>query len=151
MTSNTLLRLADRVGCSLSTACAVHCLATPLFVTLLSISPLAEEAELPMIVVALTLAAITFSAGFVRNTTLLPLTLLLVAGPLMMASRCVQRPWLETSLLVAGAVLLSIGHVVNLRRGHDCNAERGQALGRPRRSPEAAGPHRHRGARAGCR
>ncbi|HEX7153160.1 MAG TPA: MerC domain-containing protein [Thermoanaerobaculia bacterium] len=122
MTSNALLRLADRFGCSLSAACAVHCLVTPLFVTFLSISPLAEEAELPMIVVALALAAITFSAGFVRNTALLPLTLLVIAGPLMIASRCVEHPWLETSLLVAGAVLLSIGHIVNLRRGHDCSA-----------------------------
>lgn len=124
MTSHTLLRLADRLGCSLSTACAVHCLATPLFVTFLSTSPLSEEAELPMIAVALALAAITFSAGFVRHTTLLPLTLLVIAGPLMMASRCVHRPLLETSLLVAGTVLLSVGHVVNLRRGHDCSAER---------------------------
>lgn len=125
MTSNALFRLADRLGCSLSAACAVHCLATPLFVTFLSISPVGEEIEFPMMVVALLLAAVTFSAGFVRNTTLLPLTLLVVAGPLMMASRCVHRPWLETTLLVAGAVLLSIGHVVNLRRGHECSAARG--------------------------
>lgn len=124
MTSNTLLRFADRLGCSLSTACAVHCLATPLLVTFLSISPVAEEVELPMVIVALILAAITFSAGFVRSATVLPLALLAVAGPLMMASRCVHRSWLEATLLVAGAVLLSIGHVINLRSGHECRVQR---------------------------
>lgn len=125
MTSNALLRLADRLGCSLSTACAVHCLATPLFVTFLSMWPVTEEIELPMMIVALALAAVTFSSGFVRNATLLPLTLLVVAGPLMIASRCVHREWLETLLVVSGAVLLSTGHVINLRRGHACSAARG--------------------------
>ena len=80
-----------------------------------------------MIAVALALAAVTFSAGFVRNSTVLPLALLLGAGPLMMASRCVHRAWLETTLLVAGAALLGIGHVVNLRRGHDCSGEHADA------------------------
>jgi hypothetical protein len=122
MTSNTFLRLADRFGCSLSVACALHCLAMPLVVTLLSITPLAEEIELPMIVVALVVAAVTFSAGFVRNTAFVPLALFLVAGPLMITSRCVRHAWAETGLLVAGAVLLGIGHVVNLRRGHLCSA-----------------------------
>lgn len=124
MTSTTLLRLADRVGVSLSGACALHCLATPLFVTVLSVTPLGEEIEGPMIAIALALAAVTFSAGFVRNTTILPLLLLVTAAPLMIASRCFHHPVLETSLLVAGAILLSIGHVVNLRRAHDCSAER---------------------------
>ena len=124
MTSNRLLRVADRIGCSLSVTCAIHCLAAPLFLTFLSVSPLGEDLELPMIVVALSIAAATFSAGFVRHTTVAPLVLLLVAGPVMMASRCVHGALLETTLLVTGAVLLSAGHVVNLRRGHLCAAER---------------------------
>lgn len=123
MSSNTLLRIADRVGCSLSVACAIHCLAAPLFLTFLSVSPLAEALELPTIVVALSIAATTFSAGFVRHTAVVPLVLLLVAGPVMMASRCVHGALPETALLVAGAILLSVGHVVNLRRGHVCTAE----------------------------
>lgn len=123
MRSNRLLRLADRVGCSLSVACAIHCLAAPLFLTFLSVSPLAEDFELPMIIVALSIAAATFSAGFVRHTTVVPLALLVIAGPLMMASRCVRNALLETALLVAGAVLLSIGHIISLRAGHVCAAE----------------------------
>jgi hypothetical protein len=123
MTSNRLLRVADRIGCSLSVACAIHCLAAPLFLTFLSVSPLAEEFELPMIVVALSIAAATFSAGFVRHTAVLPLVLLLCAGPVMIASRCVHGALLETGLLVTGAMLLSIGHVLSLRRGHVCAAE----------------------------
>jgi hypothetical protein len=124
MTSNRILRLADRIGCSLSVACAIHCLAAPLFLTFLSVSPLGEDFELPMIVVALSIAAVTFTAGFVRHTAIAPLVLLLGAGPVMIASRCVHGALLETGLLVIGAFLLSIGHVVNLRRGHVCAAER---------------------------
>jgi hypothetical protein len=41
----------------------------------------------------------------------------------MMASRCVHGPLLETALLVTGAILLSAGHIVNLRRCHVCAAE----------------------------
>jgi hypothetical protein len=123
MTSNRLLRLADRVGCSLSAACAIHCLAAPLVLTFLSVSPLAEGLALPMILVALAIATATFSAGFVRHTTIAPLALLLVAGPVMMASHCVHGPLLETALLVTGAILLSAGHIVNLRRGHVCTTQ----------------------------
>jgi hypothetical protein len=118
MTSNRLLRLADRVGCSLSAACAIHCLAAPLVLTFIAASPVAEDLELPMIVIALSIAAATFSAGFVRHTAVMPLVLLLVAGPVMMASRCVHGALVETALLVTGAILLSAGHVMNLRRGH---------------------------------
>lgn len=124
MTTNTILRIAGRAGCCLSAACAVHCLAAPLLLTFLSVSPLAEEIELPMIVVALAIAAATFSAGFVRNTAIAPLAILLVAGPVMALSRCVRQPWLETTLVIVGAVLLGIGHFVNLRRGHACAADR---------------------------
>jgi hypothetical protein len=46
--------------------------------------------------------------------------LLLAAAPLMIASRCVPQLWLQTALLVTGAILLVIGHVVNLRRSHVC-------------------------------
>jgi hypothetical protein len=123
MTSNRLLRVADRIGCSLSAACAIHCLAAPVIVTLLPASPLADDLELPMIVAAISIAAATFSAGFVRHTTVVPLALLLVAGPVMIASRYVHRALLETALLVTGAVLLSVGHVVSLRQGHVCAAE----------------------------
>ena len=76
MSSNRLLCLADRVGCSLSATCAIHCLAAPLVFTFFSASPLTEDLELPMIVVALAIAAATFSAGFVRHTTAVPLALL---------------------------------------------------------------------------
>jgi hypothetical protein len=76
-----------------------------------------------MILVSLSIAAATFSAGFVRHTAIAPLALLLVAGPVMMASRCVHGPLLETALLVTGAILLSAGHIMNLRRGHVCTAE----------------------------
>jgi hypothetical protein len=122
MTSNAVLRFADRIGCSLSVACAIHCLATPVLLTVLSISPVGESAELPMMIAALVIAAATFSAGFVRRTTIAPLLLLLVAGPVMIVSRFVQSALTERGLLVAGAVLLVIGHVLNLRGGHDCAA-----------------------------
>jgi len=119
MTSNKLLRLADCVGCSLSSACAVHCLAAPLLFSILPLSHV-ESIELPVIVVALSLAAASFSSGFVRNTSVVPLVLLVVAGPVMVASRCVHQPWLEALLLVTGSLLIAAGHLVNMRRSHSC-------------------------------
>jgi hypothetical protein len=123
MTTTLLLRVADRVGVSISAACAVHCLAGPVLFTFLSISGFEENIELLMIGISMVIAQVSFTAGFVRNTTVLPLALLLVAAPVMIASRSVQHPWAETALLMAGAVLLSVGHVVNLRRGHICPNE----------------------------
>lgn len=125
MTTTSLLRVADRVGVSLSAACAVHCLAAPVLLAFLSISGPEENIELLMIALSLVIAAFSFTAGFVRNTAVLPLALLLVAGPVMIGSRSVHHPWAETALLIAGAVLLSIGHVVNLRLGHLCPDECG--------------------------
>jgi hypothetical protein len=123
MTTTLLLRVADRVGVSISAACAIHCLAAPVLLTFLSIAGFEENIELLMIGISLMIAAVTFTAGFVRNTTVLPLALLLVGAPVMIASRSVHHPWAEPALLIAGAVLLSIGHVVNLRRGHLCSDE----------------------------
>jgi hypothetical protein len=114
------LRIADRVGCTISFTCAVHCVGGPLLLTILPFAYAAERFELPLILTALVIAAATFTAGFVRHGALLPLILLMPAAVAMIASRSVDVTTAEIPLLVMGSMTLGAGHLFNLRASREC-------------------------------
>ncbi|MGI9375430.1 MAG: MerC domain-containing protein [Tsuneonella suprasediminis] len=126
----------DRVGVTLSALCAVHCLASIVLVSALGIggefllAPAIHEVGLAL---AMVIAAVAIGAGALRHRRAAPFVTAMTGLSFMGAALAVGHGFEEAVLTIIGVALVSVGHILNLRRcgcslsgGHDCsqNADR---------------------------
>ncbi len=118
--------LADAAGVAVSFACAVHCVATPVFVAFLSLvglsggdSPLVEWGFLGG---SLVIGVLALRSGRRRHQNAWPFRAFLAGGLSLGLARWAgeARPLLEASLVVIGASAIIAAHVANWRSGRRC-------------------------------
>ena len=118
--SSTRRRL-DRVGISLAGLCLLHCIATITLVSALGIgghfllSPAIHTIGLAL---ATMVAAFAIGWGAFRHGTKWPFVIAFMGLFLMGAALGVPHGWKEATLTIVGVVLVTIGHVLNLRASH---------------------------------
>lgn len=119
----------DRIGMGLSGVCLVHCLLVPVVLALLPLWPVGEAVHAWMHpVLALGLVPVTLVAlvaGYRRHRSREVVALLLsgLAVVLVAATWGHASPGAvgETTLTVAGSILLMVGHWRNWRRTGTCH------------------------------
>ncbi|WP_448502063.1 MerC domain-containing protein [Sphingomonas sp.] len=114
----SLRRRLDHVGIALAGFCAVHCLATLLIVSALGLGShflLAESIHRTGLVLAVIVAGFAIGWGYLRHRLLAPLAIAGSGIALMAGALIVEHGAAELWLTLAGVVLVSGGHVLNLR------------------------------------
>ena len=116
-------RIVEHAAIGVSLLCLVHCLALPVLIAALpaisTIIPLGSSFHFWMLAIALPASGIALTSGQAQHGALWPL-LIGLTGLFLLACGVLAfegRP-LETVATVAGAVLLTIAHVGNLRLRH---------------------------------
>ncbi len=114
--------IADRIGATASSLCALHCAALPFVLALLPLVGLQFLAgrafERGFVLAAATLATVVLLGGWRRHRRLVPWMLALPGLLLLLAGICVD---LDTAvvahsiLVVTGGVLLACAHLCNLK------------------------------------
>jgi hypothetical protein len=123
----------DGLGATVSIACAVQCAALPILVTVLPFSVLADV--LPFIppvlrpgngfdrmalAVSVALAVVSFSSGFLRHRRVHVFAFLLVALFTIGAGWLWVPGRYQLFFVVAGALVLAAGHILNRRLSRRC-------------------------------
>ena len=107
----------DKLGAGLSLACALHCLATPLLLSLLPFAGLGllanESVETLLLGISLTLAIGSLCWGFWIHKQLRTFLFLGAAILLIVIGRFFADETLEVVYVVLGAGLLATGHLLN--------------------------------------
>ena len=109
--------LVDNTGACLSFACAIHCLAMPLLVTILPLIGLSflatERAELILITGAIGLAIGSLAWGVRHHRSWRALLVLIVALAFIATSRTAVEGTYEVVFYSIGGILLASAHLVN--------------------------------------
>ena len=117
-------RHADATGACLSAACAVHCLLTPIVVTLLPLGALAflvdEAFERALIISSLVLATASFCWGYRQHGRWRTLLILAAAAVLLVAVRPLANESWEPVAAGLGGFGLAAGHWLNRRLCRKC-------------------------------
>ena len=107
----------DTTGACLSFACAVHCLAMPLLVTVLPLIGLGflvgERAEFVIIISAVALAIGSLAWGVRHHRSWRAFLILLVALTFIVTARTAVEGSFEVIFHGAGGILLASAHLVN--------------------------------------
>lgn len=114
----------DNIGACLSFACAVHCMAAPLLITVLSLMGLgfilAESAELVMVVSAGGIAVGSLTWGFRHHRKWCVFLILGGALMLIFIARLGVSENAEVIFMVLGGLLLAGAHLVNRHLCRTC-------------------------------
>lgn len=115
---------ADPAGVCLSLACAMHCLAAPLLVTILPLAGVGilvdERTELFFVLASLLFAGGSLTWGFhIHRQQRLLLTLGAAAAMMGTGRFLLQEPY-EIALVALGAGLLTVSHVLNYQLCRSC-------------------------------
>lgn len=117
----------DRVGIAMSALCAVHCLASVLFVSVIGLGAgFGAEALLdPAIhrfglVIATLIAAVAIGWGAMRHRMAAPFVVAMMGLSFMGGALAVPHGVEEAVLTIIGVGLVSLGHILNLRHLHTC-------------------------------
>ncbi|MGB3470634.1 MAG: MerC domain-containing protein [Erythrobacter sp.] len=112
-------RKLDQLGIGLAGLCALHCVATVMLVSGLGIGGhflLAPEIHEVGLVLAVIVAALAIGWGVMRHRRLAPFAVAMTGLVLMGAAILVGHGTEEAVLTIIGVLLVSVGHVLNLRR-----------------------------------
>jgi hypothetical protein len=118
---------SSRVGAWMSIACAVHCALMPLVVTVLPIIGL-EFLASHAIEVLILIGGLGFGAYgvakayFNHHRDFLPVGLLLAGSALVVAGLFLVPEHLEHFFIPAGAIIVGIAQIVNIRMSRVCTA-----------------------------
>ena len=122
--SSTLLGRVDRIGAAVSFACAIHCMATPLVIIVLSLVGISAEVHDSMhaLLVAGSIALATASLcwGFRVHRDRRLFMVLGGAVAFIIPAQFLATGIQETGLMVAGAGMLVIAHLLNRRLCETC-------------------------------
>lgn len=117
----TLRRRLDQVGIGLAGLCALHCLLTLVVISALGFGGvgghflLDESIHRIGLLLALVVAAVAIGWGLLRHRRKLPFAVAMTGLLLMAAALLVPHGANEFLLTLVGVVLVSVGHVLNLR------------------------------------
>ncbi|MGY6550719.1 MAG: MerC domain-containing protein [Erythrobacter sp.] len=114
----SLRRRLDHAGIALAGLCAVHCLATLLIVSALGLGShflMAESIHRTGLLLAVIVAAVAIGWGFVRHRRIAPLGIAALGIAFMAGALVVEHGAGELLLTLAGVLLVSLGHFLNLR------------------------------------
>lgn len=118
--------LVDNTGACLSFACAIHCMAMPLLITILPLIGLGflanESAELVLITVAIGLAIVSFAWGVRHHRSWRAFLILLVALTFIGTARTAVEGTYEVVFYSIGAIILASAHLVNRHLCKTCPA-----------------------------
>lgn len=129
MSAKTISHYLDSLGTLASTACAVHCLLTPLvlgMLPLLGIGFLAADwFENAAVIGAIALGVISMIHGYLHHRRFRVVGLLMSGIILLLAGRWLvgdAHQLAETGLVVAGGLAVARAHWVNRRLCQTCTA-----------------------------
>jgi len=111
-------RWLDQIGIGLAGLCAVHCVATLILVAGLGIGGhflLSHEIHEYGLAAAFLIAAIAIGWGAQRHRQLGPFLIALSGFSFMGAALFIGHGALEAVLTIIGVILVSIGHLTNIR------------------------------------
>lgn len=116
----------DKLGATISGACAVHCAITPLLITLgplLGLSFLTDRRfETAIILLALGLASISLAWGFAKkHRQFLPLGIMLFGIAAISIAQFELLEFPEPALMAFGGLSIAVSHIVNARLCEGCN------------------------------
>ena len=118
--------LVDNTGACLSFACAIHCMAMPLLVTILPLIGLGflanERAELFLITGAVVLGIGSLAWGVRLHRSWRALLVLIVALAFITTSRTAVEGTFEVVFYSIGGILLASAHLVNRHLCKTCPA-----------------------------
>lgn len=121
--SRTLERL-DQIGTIISSACAVHCLAMPLVLTMLpflGLGFLAHGAfDVVMITVAMSLALMSLCWGYRIHKSLKTFLFLIAAATFFFVGHEFEGNHLHWLLMTLGGLSLAGGHLLNRKLCKSC-------------------------------
>ncbi len=107
----------DNTGACLSFACAIHCIAMPLLITILPLIGLGflanERAELYLIIGAIGLAIGSLAWGVRHHRSWRALLILIVALAFIATARTAVEGTFEVVFYSIGAILIASAHLVN--------------------------------------
>jgi membrane-bound ClpP family serine protease len=123
MTTDTL----DRLGATASSACAIHCMITPLVIGILPALGIGFLAapwfENSAVLGAICLAVVSLMHGYLHHRRFHALWLLLIGAILLLSGRFVignSRQLIETPFVVLGGLALAGAHLINRRLCKAC-------------------------------
>ncbi|ABC64661.1 MerC domain-containing protein [Erythrobacter litoralis] len=111
----------DRAGIVLSSLCLVHCLASIAVVATLGLGGqwlLAPEIHRWGLALAVVIAGVAIGWGALRHRQRTPFVVAMVGLTFMGGALAAPHGLQEAVLTIIGVVLVSIGHILNLRRAH---------------------------------
>ncbi len=111
-------RKLDQFGIGLAGMCALHCMATVLFVSGLGIGGhylLAPEIHRFGLALALIVAAVAIGWGAIRHRRAAPFVVAMMGLSFMGGALAVEHGSQEAVLTIIGVALVSLGHLLNLR------------------------------------
>ena len=114
-------RRMDRAGIWLSGLCAVHCVASIFIVSALGLGGqffFAPWIHRFGLVVALIIAAVAIGWGALRHRRAAPFVTAMTGLSFMGGALAVPHGVEEAVLTIIGVVLVSLGHILNLRAAH---------------------------------
>lgn len=117
-TASKLRRTLDKTGIAVSALCAIHCVATIAFFSGLGIGGtlfLAEEFHRVALLAALLIAALAIGWGALFHGKREPFVIAAVGIALMCGALFSPHGLQEAGLTIFGVVLVSYGHVLNMR------------------------------------
>lgn len=125
LSMKTLLRIRrlDQIGMVASIACAVHCAALPLVITILPLIGMEFLAnplmEIAMICLSVIIGAWSLVRSYTRHKNLAPLLVLLI-GFSLIASGHFFLETAEAILVPLGGFAIAAGHYLNWKRNRVC-------------------------------
>lgn len=120
-------RAIDKIGATISSACAVHCAFAPLLITLgplLGISFLFDKRiETALILTTFGLASLSLGWGFVKkHQEFLPLGLLSLGIALISIAQFGLLELPEPALMALGGLSITVSHLVNAKLCKSCHS-----------------------------
>lgn len=115
----TIRRRLDHFGIGLAGLCALHCVATVLLVSGLGIGGhflLSPDIHRIGLVLALIVAAVAIGWGALKHRRAAPFVVAMMGLSFMGGALAVEHGTQEAVLTIIGVVLVSLGHLLNLRR-----------------------------------
>lgn len=117
-TSSSIRRRFDRAGIMLAGLCALHCVATVVFVSALGIGGhflLSPEIHRIGLALALIVAAVAIGWGALKHRRAAPFVTAMMGLTFMGGALAMPHGMGEAVLTIIGVSLVTIGHLLNMR------------------------------------
>jgi MerC mercury resistance protein len=110
--------LLHKTGMFLSVICLIHCLATPIIITVLPFIAegwISHNTEIALVLISTLIALYLMLKDYKIHGNLIPLLVLIVAFSLQIIGLFIVQPMFETVFLILGSLNMAIAYFVNWR------------------------------------